>query len=243
MNPQDTRSVSSVDADGRGGNPGGAPTVLLASPGAEVRGHLRERLQDAYQTREVSHWEALDKTISSVDSAVVLMDLDLLRSAGVGDLSVIRRMSRKARIILLSESPNDAEGIECLRAGARGYCQTQIEGPQLRKAVERVSEGEIWAERRLIPLLVDQYALPAEEPLPLLANSDRRLAMLTRREREIARLIGAGASNRDIAGRLLVSEGTVKAHLTAIFRKLGFSDRLQLGLFLANPDPKNRGRN
>jgi DNA-binding NarL/FixJ family response regulator len=89
-------------------------------------------------------------------------------------------------------------------------------------------------------MLVEQYALRAEEPL--LASSDRRLALLTRREREIARLIGAGASNRDIASRLLVSEGTVKAHLTAIFRKLGFSDRLQLGLFLASPDSKNRGR-
>ena len=53
-------------------------------------------------------------------------------------------------------------------------------------------------------------------------------------------MIGAGGSNRDIASRLMVGEGTVKAHLTAIFRKLGFSDRLQLGLFLVNP--KTRGR-
>ena len=218
-------------------------TVLVASPAAEVRGRLRERLQDAYRTEEVSQWEALDKTVSNLDSAVVLMDLDLLRSAGAGDLSVLRRISRKARVILLSEAPSDAEGIECLKAGARGYCERRIDGPLLRKAVDRVSEGEIWAERRLIPMLVEQYALRAEEPLQLLASSDRRLALLTRREREIARLIGAGASNRDIASRLLVSEGTVKAHLTAIFRKLGFSDRLQLGLFLANPDPKNRGRN
>ena len=60
--------------------------------------------------------------------------------------------------------------------------------------------------------------------------------LLTPREREIAFLIGAGASNKQIAGRLRVGEGTVKAHLTAIFRKLGFSDRLQLGLFLVNPN-------
>jgi DNA-binding NarL/FixJ family response regulator len=59
--------------------------------------------------------------------------------------------------------------------------------------------------------------------------------LLTPREQEIAAMIGAGASNRDIAVRLKVGEGTVKAHLTSIFRKLGFADRLQLGLFLAGP--------
>lgn len=243
MNSQGTRSVSTAETDERAADGAGSLTVLVASPGAEVRDHLRERLQDVYATREVSHWDALDKTVSSLDSAVVLMDLDLLHSGGAGDMSAIREISRKARIILLSGSPNDAEGIAGLKAGARGYCERRIDGHLLRKAVDRVRDGEIWAERRLIPLLVEQYALDSCDSLELLDSSDRRLALLTRREREIARLIGAGASNRDIASRLLVSEGTVKAHLTAIFRKLGFSDRLQLGLFLANPDLKNRGRN
>jgi two-component system nitrate/nitrite response regulator NarL len=242
MNSQDARSVSSIEADEGGGNPGSSLTVLVASPGAEMRDHLKERLADVYATREVSHWDALDKSISSSEPAVVLVDLDLLRSSGISEVSAIRRISRKARIILLSESPNDAEGVAVLKAGARGYCDRRIEGPLLRKAVDCVREGEIWAERRLIPLLIEQYALHGEGAEPA-GNSDRRLALLTRREREIARLIGAGASNRDIASRLLVSEGTVKAHLTAIFRKLGFSDRLQLGLFLAKPDSKNRGRN
>ncbi len=243
MNHQDPRTVSSVSTDERGGQRGGLLMVLVASPAAEVRSRLRERLRDDYQTQEVSEWEALEKTMATVDCAVVLMDLEFLRSGGAGNVSALRRISRKARVILLSGSPSDAEGIECLKAGARGYCEKRIDGLLLRKAVERVHEGEIWAERRLIPLLIEQFALGAEEPIHLLASSDRRLALLTRREREIARLIGAGASNRDIASRLLVSEGTVKAHLTAIFRKLGFSDRLQLGLFLASPNPRNRRRN
>ena len=243
MNPQGPRSVSSVEADERGGDGSGSLTVVVASPGAQVRDHLREGLRDVYPTREVSHWDALDKTVSRLDPAVVLMDLDLLHSGGIGDLSSIRDLSRKARIILLSGSPSDAEAIAGLKAGARGYCARRIDGPLLRKAIDRVCDGEIWAERRLIPLLVEQYGLHSYDSLELMDSSDRRLALLTRREREIARLIGAGASNRDIASRLLVSEGTVKAHLTAIFRKLGFSDRLQLGLYLANPDLKNRGRN
>jgi DNA-binding NarL/FixJ family response regulator len=191
---------------------------------------------------EVSRWESLDRTISRLNPGVVLLDTELLYSNGVTDLSIIRRISRKARVILLSPSPSDEEGIAGLKAGARGYCEREIGAALLRKAVDRVREGEIWAERRLIPLLVEQCLTPPEELSESALRSDRRLALLTPREREIARFIGAGAANRDIARRLLVSEGTVKAHLTAIFRKLGFSDRLQLGLFLAKPGPKARSR-
>jgi DNA-binding NarL/FixJ family response regulator len=217
-------------------------SVLIASQGGALRGQLKERLNGAFATHEVAQWEAVDRTISSLNPAVVLLDLGLLRSTGITDLSIIRRISRKTRVIALTASPNDREGIAGFRAGARGYCDQDLDGNLLQKAVECVRGGEIWAERRLIPLIVEQFARDPEERPELRVRSDRRLALLTPREREIAWLIGAGASNRDIADRLRVGEGTVKAHLTAIFRKLGFSDRLQLGLFLASPIGRSRGR-
>lgn len=243
----DTIPVASllVPAGSSGGRDDAATapfSVLIASPGVTVRDQLREQLEEAYPTLEVSQWESLDRTISSLEPAIVLLDLGILRSSGITDLAIIRRISRKARIIILSGSPNDEEGLAGLRAGARGYCSRDVAGRVLRKAVDRVQAGEIWAERRLIPLLVEHCARISEERPELRRRSDRRLALLTPREREIARLIGAGASNRDIAARLAVGEGTVKAHLTAIFRKLGFSDRLQLGLFLANPKIRSRDR-
>jgi hypothetical protein len=110
MNAQGSRSVSTAETDGRGADGAGSLTVLVASPGVEVRDHLWERLQDVYATREVSHWDALDKTVSSLDSAVVLMDVDLLHSRGTGDMSAIREISRGPDHPL-SGSPNDAEGI------------------------------------------------------------------------------------------------------------------------------------
>jgi two-component system, NarL family, nitrate/nitrite response regulator NarL len=235
-NPETLRSAGEQPPDGR------AVTVIVASPRSDLRDRLKEELEGPYCPHEVSRWEALDRTISKVGPGVVLLDAELLHSNGITDLSIIRRIAHMARVILLSPSPSDEEGIAGLRAGARGYCETGVGGPQLLKAVDRVREGEIWAERRLIPLLVERCSVYTEEPSEPAPRSDRRLALLTRREREIASLIGAGASNRDIAGRLLVSEGTVKAHLTAIFRKLGFSDRLRLGLFLAKPGSRSRHR-
>lgn len=230
---------SPVARDGAGTRPS---SVLIASPGGTLREDLRERLGGACATHEVSEWECLDRTISSLAPDIVLLDLGILSSSGISDLSIIRRISRKSKIIVLTGSPNDTEGVESLRAGAKGYCSRDIDERQLRKAVDRVGAGEIWAERRLIPLLVDHCTRAPEVRPELRVRSDRRLALLTPREREIARLIGSGASNRDIADLLRVGEGTVKAHLTAIFRKLGFSDRLQLGLYLAGSTGKSRGR-
>src|SRR6266511_1013775 len=245
MRSQDLPSVSafgtlrSVDEQQGGVDP---LAVVIASPRSDLRRQIKEYLRGTYPIHEVSHWQSLDRTISRLNPGVVLLDAELLHSSGITDLSIIRRIARKVRIIVISSSSNDTEGIAGLKAGARGYCKREIDGPLLRKAVDRVRHGEIWAERRLIPLLVEQCTLHAEELPEPPVRSDGRLALLTPREREIARLIGAGASNRDIATRLLVSEGTVKAHLTAIFRKLGFSDRLRLGLFLAKPSLKIRSR-
>jgi DNA-binding NarL/FixJ family response regulator len=217
-------------------------TVVIATSREALRGQLKERLNGSYRTHDVFEWESLDWTISTLAPAVVLLDVDLLKSSGISDLSIIRRISRKTRIIVLSESPNQEEAIAGLKAGARGYCDKHLDANLLRKAVDRVGDGEIWAERKLIPILVEQFSrYPEERPEPRV-RSDRRLALLTPREQEIAWLIGAGASNRDIAARLSVGEGTVKAHLTSIFRKLGFSDRLQLGLFLASPIGRSRRR-
>src|SRR5215467_280985 len=210
--------------------------VLVASPSDAIRVRLAETLRDLFPVSEVSSWETLDRTISSRQPAVVLLDRDLLTASGVNDLSIIRRISRKANIVILSGRPRDSEAIDALKAGARGYCDRNLEDAMLRKAAEKVRDGEVWAERRLIPLFIEEQTRGGGDRPERRVRQDQRLALLTRREREIAHWIGSGASNRDIAARLAVGEGTVKAHLTAIFRKLGFSDRLQLGLFLVNPN-------
>lgn len=225
---------------GWGGEPAKTHAIIIATSGEPLVKQLKERLNGAYTTYEVSEWETLDRTISTLVPAVVLLDLALLRSSGIKDLSIIRRISRKSRIIMLSASPNDEEAIAGLKAGARGYCDTNLEARLLRRAIDCVRDGEIWAGRRLIPILVERCARDFDERPEPRARSDRRLALLTPREQEIASMIGAGGSNRDIAARLKVGEGTVKAHLTSIFRKLGFADRLQLGLFLAGPVGRRR---
>jgi DNA-binding NarL/FixJ family response regulator len=91
----------------------------------------------------------------------------------------------------------------------------------------------------LVPRLMEELrSLTEREQAASHADPDGRLERLTRREREIARLIGGGASNKEIAKQLSISDRTVKAHITTIFHKLGFSDRLRLALFVVNDSPR-----
>ncbi len=212
------------------------PVVVIASPDPTLRGRWKGSLRAGYPLRDASDRACLERTIATLTPDVLLLDLDLLGAGGIGDGPIVRGLAPNAKVVLFCSSPNEREGIRMLKAGARGYCNKNIEPQLLRRIVDRVHDGEIWAERKLIARLLEEYARQPEERLDGLPKADERLNPLTPREREIAHLIGAGASNKQIASRLHVGEGTVKAHLTAIFRKLGFSDRLQLGLFLANPD-------
>ncbi len=214
-----------------------APAVLLATADAVLRGHWKAVLQEGYPLRDVSDGACLDRTVATLTPDVLLLDLDLFGVGGIGDGPIVQSLAQGAKLVLFSSSPNEREGIRVLKAGARGYCNKNIDPQLLRRIVDRVHEGEIWAERKLIPKLLEEYAASQDgEHRKQRRKSDSRLTLLTPREREIAFLIGAGASNKEIASRLRVGEGTVKAHLTSIFRKLGFSDRLQLGLFLVNPN-------
>ena len=100
----------------------------------------------------------------------------------------------------------------------------------LRQAVDAVLLGELWIRRGLVPKLVDSLAAERED---VMNGTTGRFAVLTPREIEIARLIGQGASNKRIARQLSITERTVKAHLTMIFRKTGVEDRVKLALMVS----------
>ena len=163
----------------------------------------------------------------------MLLDLHLPELGGVGGVAAIQRLRPASGIVLLTNRPDEREGIAALKAGARGYCDRDIDPALLIKALDVVQMGEIWVGRKLIPHLIEELTtLTERQQQGPPADFDTRLDRITSREREIAQLLSAGASNKDIAKKLSVTERTVKAHLTAIFRKLGISGRLQLALFI-----------
>jgi DNA-binding NarL/FixJ family response regulator len=184
---------------------------------------------------EVSTMPDLIAAIAARKPAVLLLSIDFPGLGGPAGLRDLRRHSAATKIIVLSASANDGEELEVLRMGAKGYCG-RVESSVLLKMIEKVQQGEIWAARRAIGALVDEFygagiELPDREEK--VTATLRDLETLTTRERQILRLLAAGASNKEIASALNVTVSTVKAHLTKMFRKLGQPDRLHLALYAA----------
>ena len=131
------------------------------------------------------------------------------------------------RLILMSDLPSDEEGLAALAAGAAGYCNGHAAPEVLRQIAEVVKNGGVWVGQSLLQRLLASTA----RLLPESATPDW-MARLTQREQETAQLIAKGASNKEIASVLDITERTVKAHVGALLDKLGARDRLQLALII-----------
>ena len=209
------------------------PLVLMASGIAGLRKRWRQALQDLFVVHEVSERKSLEHSLVNRRPVALLLDLHLPELGGVASVAAIQRLRPETRLVIFTNRPDEREGIAALKAGARGYCDRNIDPLLLVKALDVVQQGEIWVGRKLIPHLLEELtALTERQPEAAPADLDTPLDRITAREREIAQLLSAGASNKEIARKLGVTERTVKAHLTAIFRKLGISGRLQLALFV-----------
>lgn len=206
----------------------------MASLSAENRQSWVQRLQEALAVCEVIERRVLERVMVDLQPDILVIDLALPGLRGVRGLRNIQRLSPSTRIVVLSETPTEREGLFALKAGARGYCTRSIDCEHLEKAVAAVQKGEIWAPRNLVPRLIAELRslIDTRKKEDFQRAPDPRLDTLTARQRAVADLIGRGAGNKEIATRLRISERTVKAHLTQVFRNIGVSDRLQLALLL-----------
>lgn len=132
------------------------------------------------------------------------------------------------RVVVLSNIPNDNEAVAALEAGAQGYCNAHADPEVLREVAEVAKRGGLWVGESLLSRMLGGLSKRlVERPDD---DADSPLSRLTEREREIARRVTRGESNKEIARGLDIAERTVKAHLTVVFEKLGVRDRLQLAL-------------
>ena len=207
--------------------------IVLACGSARTSRRWRRGVERHAAVVEVGDAARLRRVLSSHPSCVVLLDLGLPGLGGVRGLGRLQRSNPSAQLIALTAAPRDSEGVAALTAGARGYARRDLTLALLGRAVEVVGRGEIWASRSLLGLLLDELsALTERRARPVVAAAPVILDRLTRRERDVAALIATGASNKEIARRTALSEKTVKAHLTAVFRKLQVPDRLRLAVLL-----------
>jgi DNA-binding NarL/FixJ family response regulator len=159
-------------------------------------------------------------------------------------LALARQAQPGARVVLLSASPEPAEGLAVLDAGAMGYTHAYALPSVLQEVATVIAHGGIWAGPELLRRLVAATSaalatLPAPTQGPGLSVQKyaQAWATLSGREAQVARIVALGKSNKEVAEQLFISERTVKAHLGAAFEKLGVRDRLQLALLVATLQP------
>lgn len=196
----------------------------------------------------LQRWQQALAEKHTVYQATALQDMNiLLRKTGFELLLLhaplvtpeilgrIRAALPASRLFVLSDRPDDEEGLAYLRAGAAGYANSYIAPKRLCEAVNALATGKVWVGQTLMQRLILASQQNREGDAEQGADARQRpepLAMLSRREYQIARLVAEGLSNGEIAVRLGITERTVKAHLSSIYTKTGARGRLNLALLV-----------
>jgi len=185
----------------------GFKTVLEATGTIEVVGEAADGTFVREQARETG-------------ADVILMDIRMPRVDG---LEATRRLPRQ-RVLILTTFGLDEYIVEALRAGASGFLLKDARPQELVAAVRAVAAGDAVLSAPVTRRLLDQIAHRLPAPV---SREDGALAELTERELEVLRLMAGGLSNAEIAGAPVVSEATVKSHVSNLLGKLGLRDRVQ----------------
>jgi len=145
-----------------------------------------------------------------------------------------------ARVIAMTRNPAMAELRVALGRGARGYVHAVSSPPLLQQAAGTVQGGGMWLPPEVVSGVVRVLSGIPPEPSAPPAGVNPALTSLTERERAVAEAVATGLSNKEVARQLEITERTVKAHLSAVFRKLGVRDRMQLAVRLRTSPPLDR---
>jgi DNA-binding NarL/FixJ family response regulator len=135
-------------------------------------------------------------------------------------IATFRQMRPQLQLIVLGNDTSQDFIQRVIGAGAKGYLALTSKESEIRMAIETVRDGSVWAPRKVLARLLDSQRLPARSPTAF--------PHFTPREFEILNLLRAGQPNREIALSLGIDEGTVKAHIGRLMRKVGVNNRIAL---------------
>ncbi|WP_320783635.1 response regulator transcription factor [Streptomyces sp. CRN 30] len=154
---------------------------------------------------------------ASLDPDVILMDLRMPGGGGVDAITELTRRGARAKVLVLTTYDTDSDTLSAIEAGATGYLLKDAPRDELFAAVRAAAEGRTV----LSPAVVSRLVSAVRAPRSTGPGNEN----LSGREREVLALVARGASNREIARELFISEATVKTHLTHLYGKLGVNDR------------------
>lgn len=206
--------------------------ILIVDDHAVLRFGLRAILET--QARLTVVGEAIDSSsalalATAKQPDIVLLDLDLGKENGFDLIPGLLDAAPNTRVLVLTGTRDPAAHERVVLLGAMGVVLKETALELILKAIDKVYAGEVWLDRTMIASILNTrvHTNSSQEQDARIA----KIGTLTEREREIVVLIGHGLRNKVIAERLIISEATVRNHLTSIFAKLGVNDRFELVVF------------
>jgi len=201
--------------------------VLLVDDQSLIRQGLKVLLELEPDLQVVGEAENGQRAIALVETLqpdVVLMDIRMPVMDGVAATREIVERFAGTKVLVLTTFDDDQYVAAALGYGGQGYLLKDTPSEELAAAIRAVHKGYTQLGPGLFEKAIAKIPTPPASPPPSWTD-------LTPREQEVLRLIAAGASNREIATRLYISEGTVKNHVTRILSQLGLRDRTQAAIF------------
>ena len=200
--------------------------VLICDDQALVRGGFRAILDARPEIEVVGEAENGAQAVALAERRhpdVILMDIRMPVLDGIEATRKLVADGSQARVIVLTTFDLDEYVHAAIRAGASGFLLKDVTPAKLVEAIGIVAQGDALLAPSVTRRLLERFAAT----LPVGDQSSDALAELTAREIEVLRLLAGGLSNAEIAAELVVTEATVKTHISSVLRKLGLRDRVQ----------------
>jgi NarL family two-component system response regulator LiaR len=212
--------------------------VLIVDDHAVVRQGLRNfmELQDDIEVvGEGTNGSEAIALASQLQPDIILLDLVMPQMDGVAATPRILENSPRSRVLILTSFGEDNKVFPAIRAGAQGYLLKDIHPNELVQAVREAHQGKVQLHPDIAQKLMSAVAAKPQEPASQAAEAASagrsQVDGLTEREREVLRRIAQGLNNREIAEAMIISEKTVKTHVSNILSKLGLEDRTRAAIW------------
>lgn len=212
--------------------PDGRRGVLIVDDHPLFRRGVRQLLEISERLTclgEADDGEAALLKAEALSPDLILLDLQMHAMDGIATLRALRVAGLDTRVIILSVSDHQENVIAAIRAGADGYLLKDMPPDRLLEALERQGDGEMLFDPRLTALMAGALRRRPTVSGPTLDH-------LTRREREILRLLAKSYANKQIAQHLAIREGTVKVHMRHLLKKLEMHSRTEAAVWAAQQE-------